>query len=260
MSAEPFATSRPICPTVPVGPFRVADLDRAALVSTIVDTARARARSSPTVAAAIHVGGLNARRRPDFVAAMRAADLVYVDGAAVLVLARIAGARAAQRHATTDLGWEVLAGLTVALGRPARVALLGGTPGLAERAGAVLAERAGVEIALTEHGYHQDWSPVLERLAGTPYDVLFVGLGAPRESVWVAEHLGRLPATLIMTCGGWYGHVVGDEWRAPAWMRSSGLEWLARLVQSPGRLWRRYATGLLSVVALLPAAVRARRA
>jgi N-acetylglucosaminyldiphosphoundecaprenol N-acetyl-beta-D-mannosaminyltransferase len=245
--------------TVSVGPFRLLDLDKRALVSAIADTAVAEAGRKPTVAFACHVGALNLRHDHAFVEAMQAADLAYADGVSVIALMRLAGATAVERHPTTDLGWETFAALTERLGRPARVALLGGPAGLAEQAGAVMAAEAGVDVVLTEHGYHSDWQPVLERLGGVPYDVLVVGLGMPAEALWTARHLASLPNALVLTCGGWFGYIVGEEKRAPAWMQKSGLEWVARLAQSPGRLWKRYASGALSTAAMVPTALRGRR-
>ncbi len=256
MSPEASGTAYP---TVPVGPFRLLDLDKKALVAAIADTAVAQAGSKPTLAFACHVGGLNLRHDHAFVQAMHAADLAYADGVSVIALMKIAGAKAVERHPTTDLGWETFAALNERLGRPVRVALLGGPEGLAERAGAVIAAEAPAEVVLTEHGYHKEWAPVLERLGKTEFDVLVVGLGMPAEALWAAKHVADLPNSLILTCGGWFGYIVGEEKRAPEWMRNSGLEWVARIAQSPGRLWKRYATGALSTVAMVPTAMRGRR-
>jgi N-acetylglucosaminyldiphosphoundecaprenol N-acetyl-beta-D-mannosaminyltransferase len=245
--------------TVSVGPFRLLDLDKPALVAAIADTAVAQHGTKPTVAFACHVGGLNLRHDHAFVSAMQRADLAYADGVSVIALMKLAGAKSVERHPTTDLGWETFAALTERLGRPARVALLGGPEGLAARAGEVIAKEADVEVVLVEHGYHSDWAPVLERLGKTEFDVLVVGLGMPAEALWTAKHLDELPNALVLTCGGWFGYIVGEEKRAPEWMRKSGLEWMARIAQSPGRLWKRYATGALSTVAMVPTAMRGRR-
>ena len=208
---------------------------------------------------ACHVGGLNLRSDREFVSAMQGADLAYADGVSVIALMKLAGANSVERHPTTDLGWETFVALHERLGRPVRVALLGGPEGLAERAGAVMNAEDHVDVVLTEHGYHNDWSPVLDRLSSVEYDVLVVGLGMPAEALWTARHVDKLPNVLVLTCGGWFGYIVGEEKRAPEWMRKSGLEWVARIAQSPGRLWKRYASGALSTVAMVPTAIRGRR-
>lgn len=235
---------------VGIGPFEVCDLAQRDVVDAIVAGAVTAASSRSWITYALHVGGLNERRDTQFVAAMSHADLVYADGMSVVMLARIAGAKRIERSGTTDIGWSVLTELTQRLGRPARVALVGGPDGLTARAGAVLESEAGVEIVLTEHGFHDDWSPVLHRLVLSRCDVLILGLGAPAEMKWVEHNRDRLPPCLVMTCGGWFGFITQDERRAPVWARRAGMEWLFRLMQAPQRLFRRYATGALSTGSL----------
>lgn len=252
------AAAPPAYRTVPVGPFRVLDLPKAELGPAIAATAAAQAGTKPTLAFACHVGGLNARRDHKFVSAMQRADLTYADGVSVIALMRLAGARSVERHPTTDLGWETFEALHQHLGRPVRVALLGGPDGLSTAAGEVMDREPHLDVVLTEHGYHSDWEPVFARLHESNYDVLVLGLGMPAEALWIDEHFANLPNALVLTCGGWFGYIVGDEKRAPEWMRRNGLEWLGRVVQQPGRLWKRYATGAVSTVAMMPRAVRNR--
>ncbi|WP_279581151.1 hypothetical protein [Fodinicola feengrottensis] len=126
---------------VPVGPFSVVDLPRLPLADYIARSAVAAVPSRPYLAFALHVGGLNHRTDADFVASMRKADVIYADGASVVGLARLAGARVIGRSVTTDLGWDVLRRLETRQGRPLRLALIGGPIGLAGEAGAVLAEK-----------------------------------------------------------------------------------------------------------------------
>jgi N-acetylglucosaminyldiphosphoundecaprenol N-acetyl-beta-D-mannosaminyltransferase len=241
----------------PVGPFRVMDADQRGFVDHVVSLGAAGLDQAVLVYA-LHVGGLNARRDPDFVESMRRADVVYADGGSVVTLARLAGARTIERAPTTDVGWDILRGLAEELGRPVRVALLGGPVGLAERAGRVLEDGSPVTVVLTDHGYHHDWSGTLRALHEAAPDVTVVGLGAPGEMVWCDAHRDRLPAGLVLTCGGWFGHLTGEEHRAPRLLRRPGVEWVARVVQSPRRLGPRYARGLWSSAILSVHALRQR--
>lgn len=248
-------------PTVTVGTFDVADASRSEVVDAIVALADL---DGPRTAFALHVGGLNHRHDAPFVEAMHGADIVYADGGAVTGLARVAGAHTIERAPTTDIGWDVLRRMSAALGRPARIALLGGPPGLADRAGATLDAGEAGQVVAIEHGYHQDWAEPLARIRAAEPDILIVGLGAPREMVWTSAHRELLPAVPVLTCGGWFGFLAGDEQRAPGPLRRSGLEWIARVAQSPRRLGPRYAVGCFVTARLVPAAlrhrVRARRA
>jgi N-acetylglucosaminyldiphosphoundecaprenol N-acetyl-beta-D-mannosaminyltransferase len=228
-----------------VGPLGVDDLSYAEVVSAAAKLA-AGDRGSPARAYALHVGGLNHRQDADFVEEMRAAELVYADGVSVVLLAKLAGARHVQRAPTTDLGWDVLRAVGQRLGRPARLALIGGPLGLADRAGAALEGGAAGTVVFASDGFQDDWEPVLDRLAEADVDVCLVGMGAPREMLWIRTWFHRLPHALLLTCGGWFGFLAGEERRAGLLLRCSGLEWIARVAQSPRRLGPRYARGAIS--------------
>ena len=129
------------------------------------------------------------------------------------------------------------------VGRAPRVALIGGPPGLAERAGAVLEEAGVAEVVCSTTGSTATGASPLARLRAAAPDITVIGLGAPREMIWSQRHRDELPPGLVLTCGGWFGHLVGDERRAPRMLRRSGLEWIARVAQAPTRLGPRYARG-----------------
>lgn len=231
---------------VDVGGFVVDALPRARLRELIVARWSAPDRQQATVVYACHIGGLNAAARdPLFTDALRSADIVYADGISVSILVAVAGGLSSERHPTTDLGWEVIQDVSLHLGRPARIAVIGGPVGLADRAGRVLAERGRTQCVLAEAGFQDEWSGVLDRVADERPDVLIVGMGMPLEAIWVRDHLSRLPPeTLVLTCGGWMNFIVGDEVRAASWAQRAGLEWAARLAQAPQRLAWRYLSGI----------------
>jgi len=234
---------------VEVGPFAVADLTAQAVVRYLA-TQMQTSPDRPLLAFALHVGGLNARYDMEFVDAMQQADLVYADGGSVVWLARRAGARGIERAATTDIGWELMGAFGAQSGRPPRVALLGGPEGLAQRAGELIEQAGAAKVVRADHGFHADWGRVLASIRDARPDILVVGLGAPLEMKWCLAHRDELPRALVLTCGGWFSHIVGDERRAPAALRRPGLEWIARLAQAPRRLGPRYARGLVSSVAI----------
>jgi N-acetylglucosaminyldiphosphoundecaprenol N-acetyl-beta-D-mannosaminyltransferase len=70
--------------------------------------------------------------------------------------------------------------------------------------------------------------------------VLFVAFGAPRQDEFIRAHLLEMDAAVAMGVGGTLDILAGNIRRAPAWMQGRGLEWVWRLAQEPGRLWRRY--------------------
>jgi N-acetylglucosaminyldiphosphoundecaprenol N-acetyl-beta-D-mannosaminyltransferase len=69
--------------------------------------------------------------------------------------------------------------------------------------------------------------------------LLFVGLGCPRQEMWMADHAGRVQSVMLGVGAAFDFHAGAVE-QAPAWMQRIGLEWAFRLSQEPSRLWRRY--------------------
>jgi exopolysaccharide biosynthesis WecB/TagA/CpsF family protein len=71
--------------------------------------------------------------------------------------------------------------------------------------------------------------------------IVLVGRGCPRQERWVANHLGKVNAAMLAV-GAAFDFYAGTVKQAPKWMQNNGLEWLFRLIQEPGRLWKRYLT------------------
>lgn len=80
---------------------------------------------------------------------------------------------------------------------------------------------------------------IIQEINAAKPDFLWVGLGAPKQEIWMGEHKGKVSAVMIGVGAGFDFH-AGVVKRAPVWMQKCGLEWLYRLSQDPGRLWKRY--------------------
>jgi len=231
-------------PTTKVAGIRIADLNRRDLLAATADLVGVRSDRGParTVYAA-HVTALRRRHDAHWRTLMERADLVYADGASVVACARSNGGVSVERYPTTDFGGDLVEATSRRLRRPIRTALIGGPPGLAEAAAPSL-EARGATIVYTCHGYRPEWDSTFEGLQRSQPEIIFVGLGSPREQYFVDFNRNRFPRDcLVLTCGGWFGFLSGAESRAPEWMQHAGLEWAYRLKQSPARLWRRYAVG-----------------
>ncbi len=74
-------------------------------------------------------------------------------------------------------------------------------------------------------------------------DVLWVGLGCPKQQLWMFEHKHKLKVPAMVGVGAAFDFLSGNKPQAPKWMRNSGLEWLFRLIKEPKRLWKRYLIG-----------------
>ena len=86
---------------------------------------------------------------------------------------------------------------------------------------------------------------IVDRINAAKPDILFVALGNPKQELWMGRNASRLDVPVMMGVGGTFNFIAGRVKRAPGWMQRCGLEWTYRIVQEPGRLWRRYAYGLV---------------
>lgn len=124
--------------------------------------------------------------------------------------------------------------------------LLGARPGVAEQvAENMIRQYPGLSVAGTQHGYfeQQETDEVIERINRSGARILLVAFGAPRQEKWLHQHRDALSPPVRMGVGGLLDFYSGRVRRAPIWMREIGLEWLFRMLQEPGRLWRRYIIG-----------------
>lgn len=71
-------------------------------------------------------------------------------------------------------------------------------------------------------------------------DIIWVALGAPKQERWMAENYRRLDRGVMIGIGAGFDYLAGNTQHAPKWMKDFALEWLYRLIQEPGRLWKRY--------------------
>lgn len=143
-------------------------------------------------------------------------------------------------------GTDFTPALLAARREPLRVMLLGGKPGVAERAAARLqAEYPQHDFQVLGHGYFSpDEEPaLLARLEQAQPDLLLVAFGNPRQERWIAEKLNGRHCSVAAGIGAFFDFLAGDVTRAPPFIRRLRMEWLYRLWLEPGRLWRRYLVG-----------------
>ena len=175
------------------------------------------------------------------------ADLVFCDGAGVILGARILGSHIPQRITYADWMWELAAFCEQ---EGFSLFFLGARPGVARKAAERLWNRyPHLRIVGIYHGYF-DKTPgspeneeVIARINAAHPDILIVALGMPLQEQWLMENWKRLQANVFLTGGAVFDYVSGVLRRGPHWMTEHGLEWLARLFLEPRRLWRRYLLG-----------------
>lgn len=169
---------------------------------------------------------------------VREASLSTPDGVGILLAARVSGFKLPERVTGIDL---MLALCKRAAAEGWRVFLLGGKPGVAEEAACRLTVLfPGLVVAGTHHGYFTggEEMAVLEKIKAANPQILFAGLGAPKQEEWIYKHKSLLGVPVAVGVGGSFDVLSGRVKRAPAWMRRLGIEWLGRLIYEPRR-WRR---------------------
>lgn len=178
---------------------------------------------------------LHSREDAAYAAAVNGADLVLADGVGDLYAARILGTPLPERVAGSDLTPRLLSRLAE---RGGSVFLYGARPGVAERAGEALRSACpGLRIAGTENGYISDETALFTALDKEQPDLLLLGLGVPRQELWMARNRQRTNAVMIGV-GGLLDVFAGDIPRAPESWQRLGLEWLYRLLREPRRIKR----------------------
>jgi N-acetylglucosaminyldiphosphoundecaprenol N-acetyl-beta-D-mannosaminyltransferase len=179
----------------------------------------------------------------EYLNVLRRADLVLPDGIGIHLAGRIKGTPMLENVNGTDL-FPRLCERAAAERLP--LYLLGARPSVvAAVAEAMGAKYPRLEIAGTHHGYFdlQHTSTVVDDINTSGAQILLVAMGAPRQDLWLAGHRDELRTPTLMGVGGLFDFYSGNIRRAPMWMRELGLEWVWRLLQEPGRMWRRYLIG-----------------
>lgn len=174
---------------------------------------------------------------------LRNGDLSLADGIGLKLAGKILGQDIKQNVNGTDLFPLLCQALS---GHPAGLFLLGARDGVASGVADWLrCNFPQVRVCGWQHGYFgpEDEREVIERIKNSGARVLLVAFGAPRQDVWIAQHLRQTGVRVAMGVGGLFDFYSGRVSRAPEWVREIGMEWMYRLVQEPGRLWRRYLLG-----------------
>lgn len=244
--------------TVTVGGLKTAILTRQGLAEIMArDCLRARERGeawrSRLVFSSNGQGIVLAARDPDFAEIMGEADIVHADGMSVVFASRLLGADSLpERIATTDFIFDAC---DAAERHGLSFYFLGGREEDNLRAvDWVKSCYPRVKIAGRHHGYFSDSDVerVIAQIEAAKPDVVWVGLGKPRQEYFAVRLRDRLPGIgWIKTCGGMFDYYSGRSARAPLWMQKSGLEWLFRALQEPRLAWRYFTTNLAAAYLLL---------
>lgn len=186
-----------------------------------------------------------AHERESYRRVLAAAEVVLPDGIGIHYACKILGTALAANVNGTDL-FPRLCDAAEAAGRS--LYFLGARREVVESLRQRVAERwprlriAGVRDGFFARGGEEE-RDVVAAIRDSGADLLLVAFGAPAQEEWIAAHAGELGVAAAMGVGGLFDFYSGRIPRAPGWVREIGFEWAWRLVQEPGRMWRRYIVG-----------------
>lgn len=198
------------------------------------------------------------QKQPELVAFYDRADLIEVDSTPLLAFSRALGLHSRGFHRCTYLDWRDHF-WSVANREGWRVLSVGGAPGVSDEAARRLKLRYPDADIAVHHGFFDarpgssENAAVLDRITAFQPHILFVGMGMPRQELWIADNFERLPDCVILSVGAAFDYEAGVQSAAPRWMGRAGIEWAYRLVHDPKRLFVRYC---VEPWTLLPLALR----
>jgi N-acetylglucosaminyldiphosphoundecaprenol N-acetyl-beta-D-mannosaminyltransferase len=192
----------------------------------------------------VNVHAVNlAHLNPQFHSFLQSSYANYCDGEGVRLGARILGSHLPERIVMTEWVQDVF---LLAQERGFRIFLLGGTEEIVTKASRAMTMRyPRVQLSGHHHGFlsSEDSERVVALINQSKADILIVGMGMPLQEEWIVEHFDRLGVRVALNAGSCFDYLAGTKRRCPRWMGEHGLEWSFRLMQEPGRLWKRYLLG-----------------
>lgn len=180
---------------------------------------------------------------PEYREVLATSDLRLGDGIGLKIAGRLLGEEIRENVNGTDLFPRLCARLE---DTRQSLFLLGGRQGVAEMVAEwAVARFPEIRVAGVRHGFFQESETpqVIEEINASGAAVLLVAFGAPKQEKWIRQNRDSLRVTAALGVGGLFDFYSGRIPRAPQWLRELGLEWVYRLYQEPGRMWRRYLVG-----------------
>ena len=182
---------------------------------------------------------VNMQKDPVLAESVKACEVINIDGMGVVFGARFLGHDVPERVAGVDLFHELLA---MSAKRDFPVFLLGATDEVVSKTvSKVKAQNPNLNIAGYNDGYFwDDEEAVVTKIRESGAKLLFVAITSPKKENFINKWQDKLGVDFVMGVGGTFDVVAGKVKRAPQWMQKAGLEWLYRVIQEPGRMWKRY--------------------
>jgi N-acetylglucosaminyldiphosphoundecaprenol N-acetyl-beta-D-mannosaminyltransferase len=182
---------------------------------------------------------VNMRKDSALDESIRSCDIINIDGMGIVLGARMLGHDIPERVTGIDLFHRLLH-LSADRGFP--VYLLGAKEAIVSEARRKIeALYPDLVIVGHHHGYFWDEEEAMvNNIRESGARLLFVAITPPKKEIFINKWKDKLGVDFVMGVGGSFDIVAGKIKRAPVWMQNNGLEWMYRIIQEPGRMWKRY--------------------
>ncbi len=181
---------------------------------------------------------MQAQRNPELKSILNDAGLLIPDGAGVVLASKILKTPLKEKVSGVDLAKNLFKAFS---GKSTGFFILGGEPGVADMAAVnIIAEFGRVNIKGYAHGYFkpEEEAALIEQINRVKPDILLVGLGAPKQELWIHRNMYRLSCKVCIGIGGGIDIFAGKVSLTPEFIRKAGFEWLHRLIREPRRYKR----------------------
>ncbi|MCW5198146.1 WecB/TagA/CpsF family glycosyltransferase [Desulfobulbus sp. F3] len=185
---------------------------------------------------------------------LNSSNVTFCDGAGVKIGAKFLRCHIPERITYADWMWSLA---EFAEQRKISFFFLGAKPYVAEKAANQLKERFPDLYITVHHGYFNKTNGsaenknVIERINAVKPNILIVGFGMPIQEKWLQENFDKLNINVALTGGAVFDYISGELKRGPRWMTDHNMEWLARLMIEPRRLFWRYFWGNSQFICML---------
>ncbi len=205
---------------------------------------------------------VNAAKDAEFLRILQQGDLVVADGAPIVWASRYLGTPLKQKVSGSTLFYRLC---NVSAQKGYKLFLLGSEEGIAQKAMVRMQKKyPGLQISGAFSPSYpfmenkQELEEVLELLRQSDADILFVGLGNPRQEIFIDHYKEHYQIPVSIGIGGTFNFAAGKVIMPPEWIKDMGLAWLFRLVQEPRRLWHRYLVEDMKIIGLIRSEKRKR--
>lgn len=189
---------------------------------------------------------MGAKDNPSFKSLINRGDMVTPDGIGLIYACKIKKKPLKGRVTGLDLSYEML---KIANENAYGLYLLGGKEGVSQKAGEnIKKDYPNIRIAGYHHGYfkgshigfegHQEEKEIIDHINKVNPDIIFVGLGFPKQEIWIDANKDKIKGKIIIGNGGVMDILSGNSKKAPEFIRKIGFEWLYRLIKEPSRIKR----------------------